>query len=162
VRLSLAHSFDAPPDQVAQILLDPRFQRSLGDIGALREREVLSQDSTPTGVERRVRCVLDVEMNGVARRFLGDGDPAWVEVAVWDSGSRTWTWHIEPEMGADLLDAKGTTRIVEAGSGAEKLIEAEVKVRVPLYGAKVEGWIAEGLRKAYDQEADRIAEWVSA
>jgi hypothetical protein len=31
---------------------------------------------------------------------------------------------------------------------------------VPLYGGKVEGWIVDGLRAAYDEEADRLAEWL--
>lgn len=163
MRLTLTHLFEASPETVAETLLDPDFQDSLSDIGALAERRVLSQEAGGTGVTRRVRCVLDVQMNGVAKRLLGEGDPAWVEVAVWAPGASTWTWHIEPEMGADLLDARGTTRILPAeGGGTERLIEADVKVRVPLYGGKVERWIADGLRHAYDQEAQRLAAWVSA
>lgn len=162
VRLTLAHTFDAAPDQVAKALLDPGFQSSLSDIGALAERRVLSQEKTATGAVRRVRCVLDVEMNGVARRFLGTGDPAWVEVAVWDAAAMEWAWHVEPEVGGDLLDARGTTSLRPAGKGTEKVIEADVRVKVPLYGGKVEGWISDGLRHAYDQEADRLAAWLAS
>lgn len=157
----MAHSFDAQPEEVATTLLDPEFQKSLSDIGALRERRVLSQETTSGGVIRRVRCVLDVEINGAAKRFLGEGEPAWVEVAEWSNASWVWTWHVEPEIGGDLLDARGTTRIVQAGKGTEKLIEADVRVKVPLYGGKVEGWIADGLRHAYDEEAVRISRWMS-
>ncbi len=161
--LTLTHLFEASPEDVAETLLDPDFQDSLSDIAALAERQVLSQEASGEGVVRRVRCVLDVEINGIAKRFLGDGDPAWVEVSVWDPAKSDWTWHIEPEMGADLLDARGTTRIVPGrGGGAERVIQADVKVKVPLYGAKVEGWIAEGLRRAYDQEAERISLWLGA
>lgn len=163
VKLTLTHLFEASPEEVAQTLLDPDFQDSLSDIGALAERRVLSQEAAGTGVTRRVRCVLDVEMNGIAKRLVGDGDPAWVEVAVWDPATSSWTWHIEPEMGADLLEARGTTQLLSgAGGGTERLIEADVKVKVPFYGGKVEGWIADGLRHAYDQEAERIAIWLGA
>ena len=162
VRLILKHTFAATPEEVAKALLDPEFQSSLSDIGALAERRVLSQEETPTGAVRRVRCVLDVEMNAMARRFLGSGDPAWVEVAGWDAAEMTWTWHVEPEVGGDLLDARGTTSLRGAGQGTEKVIDADVRVKVPLYGGKVEGWISDGLRHAYDQEAERLAAWLAS
>lgn len=155
------HNFDASPDEVAEVLLDPAFQDSLSDIGALAERSVLEQSASGAGVVRRVRCVLDIEMNGVARRFLGEGDPAWVEVSVWDPDALTWTWHIEPEVGKDLLDARGITRIDSSSKGTDKVIEADIRVKVPLYGGKVEGWISDGLRHAYDEEAERISDWLS-
>lgn len=160
--MTLTHTFTMPPDRLAATLLDLGFQESLSDIGALKERRVLSQESSGDGLLRRVRCVLDVQLNGVARSLLGDGDPAWVEVAAWAPASQKWTWHVDPEVGENLLEARGTTSIAPgADGGSEKVIEADVRVKVPLYGGKVEGWIAEGLRRAYDEEADRLSRWRS-
>ena len=36
-----------------------------------------------------------------------------------------------------------------------------VKVSVPLYGGKVEGWIVEGIEQAYDEEAERLERWLA-
>lgn len=157
----IAHAFDAPPERIAEVLLDEDFQRSLGDIGALAEREVLDQKEHPDGrVERRIRCVLDIEISGAAQRFLGDGPPAWVEEAAWDPDSLAWSWTIHPEVGGDLLTAKGTTAISADGHAGVRIVSGSLKVRVPLYGSKVERWILSGLESAYDDEADRLAEWL--
>jgi hypothetical protein len=30
-----------------------------------------------------------------------------------------------------------------------------------VYGGRVEGWIVEGIERAYDEEATRLAEWIA-
>ena len=161
VRFSLTHLFSADPEKVAAALLDPAFQASLSDIGSLADRAVLSQGEKDGLVVRRVRCVLDIDVKGPAQKFLGDSDPAWVEVAEWHEPDMTWRWHVEPEVAANLLEAHGTTVLSAAdGGGTVRTIEGEVKVKVPFYGGKVEGWVVEGLEHAYDEEAERLTDWL--
>jgi hypothetical protein len=146
---------------VAEALLDERFQKSLADIGPLAERTLLSQEAQADGtVIRKVRCVLDLDIKGMARSFIGDGDPAWIEVAVWDPDRNTWEWEIEPEIGGDLLEARGSITLEPDGDETLRTVRGKVKVRVPLYGGKVEGWIVDGLERAYEEEAERLSEWL--
>lgn len=157
MNFEVTHGFDAAPDVVASVILDRAFQETLSDVGRLAERTVLSQQETGGGkVVRRTRCVLDIDVSGPAKRFIGDKDPAWVEVAEWDPEEMTWTWAIEPEVAGDLLEAFGITRLTPNGKGTVRTTFAEVKVKVPFYGGRVEGWIAEGLRSAYEEEAERL------
>lgn len=145
---------------MAQALLDPAFQASLSDVGSLAERTVLSQEERSGVIVRRVRCVLDLEVSGMAKTILGDADPAWVEEAIWHPESMTWRWSIEPEVAAELLSAEGETVIGVEGDGSERLVRGTVKVRVPLYGGKVERWVVEGVSRAYDEEAERLRAWL--
>lgn len=157
---SFEHSFDARPDTVAAVLLDLDFQRSLSDVGALEARDVLSQVEGENGaVVRRTRCVLGIDL-GAARPFVGDAEPAWEEEAVWDPDGMRWDWVIHPEVGADLLAASGTTRVVGDGEITRRVITGAVKVKLPLYGGRVEGWIVDGLGRAYEEEADRLSAWL--
>ena len=157
------HTFSHPVEAVAEALLDPRFQESLGDIGALESRTLLSQEERADGaVVRRVRCVLDIDVKGPARKFIGDADPAWVEEAVWDPEASMWRWSIEPEVAANLLSARGEIAIEDGGGGSIRRVLGVVKVSVPLYGGKVEGWIVEGIEQAYDEEAERLERWLGA
>ena len=55
------------------------------------------------------------------------------------------------------VHAAGTISLEEDGPGTVRTVAGGVKVKVPLYGGKVEGWIVAGLRSAYDEEARRLA-----
>jgi hypothetical protein len=161
VEFEVVHEFEAGVDEVAATLLDHDFQASLKDIGALAGREVLSQEEKDGLIVRRVRCILDIDVNGVVRKFIGDSDPAWIEVGTWNPEGSTWTWVIEPEAAADMLHADGRTELLPSERGTIRKVIGNVKVRVPLYGGKVEGWIVDGLERAYDEEAVRLEEWLA-
>lgn len=156
----ISHLIAAPAETVAEALLDEDYQHSLHDIGALHERELLSQEKKGDTVVHRVRCVLDIELNSTVRRLVGDGDPAWIEESTWHPDQMRWEWDIHPEIGGELLSAKGTIDLEEDGDKTARHVRGQVKVRVPLYGGKVEGWIVEGLERAYEEEAERLTEWI--
>lgn len=163
MRFEVSHSFAFGPGVVAAALLDPAFEATLETIGPLKERKVLSQEATDDGlVERRVRCVLALKLSGMAAGLLGDADPAWIQVETWAADTMTWTWRIEPEVHAELLSAEGSTVIAGDTQKATRTVTGDVKVRVPLYGGKVEGWIVKGISEAYDEEATRLTEWLEA
>ena len=163
MRFVFDHLFPAPVDEVARVTLDERFQASLSDVGGLRERRVLEQVDEGAGrVRRRVRCVLDVRLPGAARALVGEGEPAWVEDALWLPDERTWRWVVHPEIGRDVLAADGDIALRGDGDGTRRRVSGRVSVRVPLYGGRVESWIVDGLRRAYDEEARRLARWLAA
>ena len=155
------HWFDAPPEAVAEALLDLDYQDSLKDISALAGREVLEQTEAPDGrVTRRVRCILGIDL-GAAKRFIGDDEPAWVEEAVWDPEARKWEWEIHPEVAAELLSSSGYIEIDGGDDEAVRIVSGSVRVKVPLYGGKVETVIVKGLERAYAEEAERLSEWLA-
>ncbi len=161
VDLTVAHTFRAAPEALAEALLDPDFQETLSDIASLRDRRLLAQENQQDGkVVRNIRCVLDLHVSGMAKTVLGDADPAWVEESVWDPKTMMWSWKIKPEVAADLLSASGTTAVQASGSGSARIVTGTIKVKVPLYGGKVEGWIVDGLEHAYAEEAERLQAWL--
>lgn len=160
MRFELSHSFAAPIDDVAAVLLDLDFQATLGDVGDLKERTLLSQEPHGDGVVRRVRCVLGLEISGAAARFLGGAEPAWVQEEHWDPSTRTWEWVIHPEIAKDLLSARGEIALRDRGDHSVRSVTGEVRVHVPLYGGRVEGLIVEGITRAYDEEAERLMQWL--
>ena len=159
---SVSHHLTQPPAEVAAALLDEGFQRSLSDIESLKERTLESQKEEADGrVVRRTRCVLDIQITGAARRFIGDGEPAWIEESTWHPDQSEWRWVVIPEVGGSMLEAQGRVRIAPDGDGTERLVSGTVKVKVPLYGGKVEGWIVDGIEHAYAEEAERLEAWLA-
>jgi Protein of unknown function (DUF2505) len=161
VDFAFEHWFDAPPGHVADAILDLDYQETLRDIDVLAGREVLHQEEQADGrISRRVRCVLGIDM-GVARKFIGDGDPAWVEEAIWHPETHRWEWEIIPEVAKDLLTASGYIEIDGSEEESVRIVSGNVKVKVPLYGGKVETVIVRGLESAYMQEAERLSKWLT-
>lgn len=161
MRFEVSHPFDASVEDVAAAMLDPAFQDTLTDIGDLHERVVLEQSELDGGgVYRRVRCVLALDVSGMARSMLGDADPAWVQEETWNETLTRCEWTIHPEVAAELLSASGTIAIDGSDERASRSVAGEVKVRVPLYGGKVEGWIVDGVSRAYEEEARLLAAWL--
>lgn len=161
MRFEISHLFDVEPEALAEALLDEDFQESLSDIGALAERTVILQEKRKDStILRHTRCVLDINVGGAAKKFLGDEPPAWIEEAVWHPKPMRWDWTIRPQVAGELLKAKGKIHIEDDDEGAARTVTGDVKVSVPLYGSKVEGWIVAGLEAAYDEEAERIVEWL--
>jgi hypothetical protein len=157
-----AHEIPADPDAVAEALLDKKFQASLSKLGQLSERKVLSQEKDSDGrVVRAIRCVLNLDVNGVAKKFIGDKDPAWVEHATWHPEKMVWTWEVHPEVAADLLEASGEIALEASRKGTKRVVSGSLKVKVPLYGGKVEGWVVKGLESAYEDEAEHLTEWLA-
>jgi hypothetical protein len=158
------HTVPAEPEEVAEVLLDRKFQSSLSKLDGLSERKVLSQKKDGDGlVVRRIRCVLDIDITGVAKKFIGDGEPAWVEEATWHPDEMLWRWEVHPELGGELLEASGAIALKPVKGGKTKrLVTGEIKVRVPIYGSKVEGWVVHGLESAYEDEAAHLTEWLGS
>ena len=155
------HKIPADSDDVARALVDESYQKSLADVTSLADRELLEQKKAPDGtISRRVRCVLDIQLNSTVRGFIGDGDPAWIEEATSSPDLRTWEWEVIPEVGGSLLAAKGRIELEENSDATIRRVHGSVKVSVPLYGGKVEKIIVSGLERAYAEEAERLADWV--
>ena len=137
----IEHTVTGEPEHVAEVLLDPDYQASLGDhLGPLSHRQVLEQTEFEDGrVVRHIRCVLDIDIHGPAKRLIGDGDPAWVEEAIWYPGKHIWEWKILPEVAKELLSSSGTIELHARGAKTLRVVTGHVTVRVPLYGGKVKG-----------------------
>ncbi len=163
MNFEIAHSFPHPLERVAAAILDESYQRSLSDVESLKQREVLSQEERADGkVVRRVRCVLDVHISGAAKSFIGSGEPSWIEESTWHPDRNQWTWVVHPEVAENLLDARGYVSLKESSGTTARIVHGDVKVKVPLYGGKVERWIVDGLDHAYAEEAERLRAWLDA
>ena len=161
VDFAFQHTLPASPAVVADVLLDPDYQASLHQIGPLESRQLLSQQKAHDGtVVRRIRCVFGRDIGSAARRFVGDPKPSWVEEAVWNPQSMRWDWRVIPDVARKVLSANGSIELRDAPQGTVRRVSGTVRVKVPFYGGKVEGLIADGIKRAYDEEAAHLVKWI--
>lgn len=156
---SFEHRFDTPLKDVAEAILDEAYQASLDGMEPLKKRDLLGQEEKGGRVVRRTRCVLGTDL-GAAKRFLGNAEPAWIEESTWDEARQRWNWVIKPEVAKELLESQGTIDLVDEGDQTLRKVTGFVKIKVPLYGGKVENLIVRGLEEAYENEAGILREWL--
>jgi hypothetical protein len=91
-------------------------------------------------------------------------DPArltWVEEAQLDRATHVSTFAIVPDHYADRLRCSGTFSLEEEPGGTTlRRTEADIKVRYPLVGGKVERAIVSGLAEHAAREAEVVTRWL--
>jgi hypothetical protein len=156
-------TYDAPAPAVFAMIIDPAFQAErcqAGDpVHAESSVEAGAGDGAIINVSRRMR----IDPPGFVKKFTGD-QLTIAEMQEWhDSGGslavRDGTLRVEvPGQPADVT---GTLRLDEAGGSTTVTVDAEVKVHVPLFGSKVETYIAGILDKLLAKDAEIGTAWLA-
>ncbi len=140
--------YDAPPDQVFEMLADPAFRQAVAEA-----MDVISADVRLDRSGDGFTLVLDQlqktdDLPGFARTFAGDSTQA-IQRETWtspDGGS------LEIEAPGKPTRMTGTIRLQPTGTGTTEVVELEIKVKVPLIGGKLEKLMAEKVQNGMDLE----------
>ncbi|MGQ0626025.1 MAG: DUF2505 domain-containing protein [Sporichthyaceae bacterium] len=156
-------TFDAPATAVYAMLTDKVFQHHRAQKGrpVSAESDVIPAegDGATITVQRR----LAIDPPAFIKKFTGD-TIAITEVQQWRDGAGSLlvrdgdlTITIANQPG----DVVGVLRMDEAGEATTVTIDAEIKVRVPLLGGKVESYIGEILDKLLARDAELGSAWLA-
>ena len=158
MRFTLEHRFDAPVDVVAQVANDPDFQAALDELPNVGERRVTKLEEHPDGtIHRIVRYKLGSQLPAPVVAVLGD-TATWDEIGDYDPSAREWTFEIKPHMLGGRLQCRGRYAFVPDGDATKRLVEVDLKVKVPLVGGRAEREIRKGLVDTMEAEAQLLAE----
>ena len=150
-------TYDAPLADVFAMLSDPAFRQA-----AAEAMGVISADVSITphgdGISVRVDQVQATEgIPGFAKKFAGDTTRA-VQTEEWSSpggGS------ISIETPGKPTSIKGTLSLTESGGRTTETLDAEVKVKVPLIGGKLESLMGDLVVKGMDREHSAGVAWLA-
>jgi hypothetical protein len=156
--MKLCHeiSYDAPLADVFAMLSDPAFRQA-----SATATGVISADVTIVakgeGISVRVDQVQPTDgVPGFARKFAGKTTRA-VQTEEWVSPAGA---SILIETPGKPTSIKGTLSLAESGGRTTETMEVEVKVKVPLIGAKLESVMADLVAKGMDKEQVAGAAWL--
>ena len=148
--------YDAPPAAVRAMLADPDF----------REKVCQAQDAAVTEVRvepdgESMHVVVDQsrpsdDIPGFARKLVGD-EIRIVQDERWSDATSADLHVTIPGKPGEL---RGSVTLAPDGSGTVETIQGELKVDVPLIGAKLESLIAELLTVACDAEHEVGRTWL--
>jgi hypothetical protein len=148
--------YDAPRADVFAMLSDPMFRQA-----AAEATGVISADVTITpngeGISVLIDQVQPTEgVPGFAKRFAGETTRA-VQTEEWNSPVGGT---ISIETPGKPTSIKGTLTLTESGGRTTETMEAEVKVKVPLIGGKLESLMVDLVASGMDKEQTAGAVWL--
>ena len=148
-KLSHELTYEAPMADVGAMVMDPGFREEVCDYqGVLRHtvsvtsaaagsnEVVVDQVQSADGIPSFAKKFVGDEINIVQKEHWPDLTGGTVEVTI-------------PGKPGHMV---GTIRLSEAGGVTTEAVEMEIKVNIPLVGGKIEGLIADLLRKALKAE----------
>ncbi|MCW2762936.1 MAG: hypothetical protein JWR85_3137 [Marmoricola sp.] len=149
-------SYDAPLADVFAMLSDPAFRKVSADaMGVISADIVITPNGD--GISVRIDQVQPTEgIPGFARKFAGETTRA-VQTEEWVSPAGGT---ITIETPGKPTSIKGTLVLSESGDRTTETLEVEVKVKVPLLGAKLESLMADLVTKGMDKEQVAGAAWL--
>ena len=155
----LEHSFDAPLEAVEEAMVNPLFLEGtrLPDVGP---PTVLSREEDGDTVTLSVSYHYTGSLDSLARRVLRADDVTWVQETKLNRATHRTTFTVTPKVHAERFECGGAMQLTEAGNGTERVIDGELKIKVPLFGRRAEGLILPGLRSRMTREAELLDEWL--
>jgi hypothetical protein len=157
VRFGFEQRWSASVDDVIEVYLDPAFWGGLTDLRATLAPEVLGIERSGDRAQVRLRYALSVDLPREAARFLDPGDVTWVEETTWDLPGRPADVRFVPAQAGSLIRAGASATMAARGAEAVREVRGDLRVRIPLVGAKVERAIVDGIGEHLDAEADAVA-----
>lgn len=164
MRFRIEQRLAAPVERVEAALLDPAWYEAVTASPAVWAPELLEvTDADGPVVGLRVRYRFRGSLNPAASRVVDASRLSWVELSSLDRDTHTIDLRIEPDDYADRLRfSDGSVVLRPEGEVTARVLEGDVKVKVPLVGGKVEGAVVSGLREHAVVEERVFAAFVTA
>jgi hypothetical protein len=137
-------------------VLRARLSELGGKHGGLQEHSV-----TPGGVKYRLTQGIGAEQLPQAVRTLHKGDLIVHRDQVWTVDDDGYTGAANATVNGVPAEITARTTLTREGDKSVLRTVGEVKVRIPLFGAKLESVIAEQVTKLLAHEAEFTAKWLA-
>lgn len=159
MRFDVEQRFLASPAQVLAVYTDPAFYADLPDYPKVGRPRLVDREDQGDRIVVRVHYRFTADLPSAALAVIDPDKLTWIEETVYDLVAATSTSTLLPDHYPDRLTAGARTRFLLADGTTDttrRLIEGDLKVRMPLVGGKVEGAIVSGLREHLGDEAVEV------
>jgi hypothetical protein len=158
MRIHVAHRFSVTPRAYWEATRNPALEARMTEAGEV-DFHSLEHRVEGSVTHDRIRVVPRKELPAVAQKALGTPRFTYVQIVDSDDDAMTTCWKVVTDVLSEKVTCAGTSRVVPAPEGCERVIEGEIKVAIPLVGGAIEKVVLEQLAKSYDRAADVIRDW---
>ncbi|QGG95782.1 DUF2505 domain-containing protein [Actinomarinicola tropica] len=160
MELEADHTFEAPPHEVVDAMVDPGFAEQLVALPDVSDVEVIGSGQEAARRWLSVRMVYGGSLDPIAAKVLGSSSPSWIQTYRLDRPGVPGELEITPEHHGSLLTCRAEIVVSEHPDGTRRTLRGELSVRVPLVGGKAERALAPAIRRRIDVEAQLLARWL--
>ncbi|MCP4601515.1 MAG: DUF2505 domain-containing protein [Proteobacteria bacterium] len=158
MKLTYKHTIPASVDQVMDAYRSSEFyaekQKSLGAISV----EILEWEELEDGVVRSKSRITEPSRQPA---FIRKSDvDTFIDEDLLDPKARTLTWKITPSIGADKFLLKGVIEFQEDGKDTHVVYNIELRVKIPLIGAKIEKFALGKTEEETAAQAAFLKKWL--
>lgn len=154
MRFRVEQVYDAPADAVLDVYCDPAFYGALEGLAKIDTPVVLEHRIEGDHVILAVRYRFAADLPAAAARVLDSSRLTWIERSTIDRTTRATRAELVPDHYADKLRSSATAVIEDLGPGrCRRVVQGELRVRMPLVGGQVERAIVSGLQEHLADEA---------
>jgi hypothetical protein len=155
VKIRIEHHYDADVEAVYALISDPAYiERKYVAIGG-RDLAVDRSEGDDGGCEVVTKRTVAVDLPGFAKKVLTPSQTT-IQTEVWGpasaSGVRTCTYDVDVQGAPGRIS--GSHTLTPAGTGADHVIDIDIKVSVPLIGGRLEKLAAETGRGDIEAQFD--------
>lgn len=160
MKFSLPHTFDCDPATLWSITDDPEFERRLGERSDTG-RELLDEriDGGVRYVRRRITA--NRELPAAMKKVLGSDQITYTQETWRPVDGNELRWKITPMVLAGKFTGEGTTTVTAIPTGCRRIIAGELRIAVPLIGAKMEQKLVDDVRASYEKAAVILREMLA-
>jgi hypothetical protein len=162
VNFDFEQHIDAPPDAVAEALVNPAFIAATAGLPRLGEPELLDQHRDGDRVLQRVRYRFTGDLGAAVTAFVDPDRLSWVDVADFELSARRSRHRIVPDHYPHRLVAAYATVLEPEGKGSWRFVTGSLRVLVLLVGGRAERAIVSGLEEHAAAEAELLERWLAA
>ncbi|NJN64882.1 MAG: DUF2505 family protein [Acidobacteria bacterium] len=163
MRLEIRHEFRCAPEVFWQVFWDPEYDRLLDEAAGTTRTVVREWEE---GGKRRwiSRFEADAAKSDPQARLLGGDLLDYEQENSFDERAGVLEWRVIPHLGIAkaALEARGVLYVTPAAAGCARIVEGEIKVSIPLVGARLEAAIHGHVLQSYERSAATIAELIAS
>jgi hypothetical protein len=164
MRFKFEHTFDVGVEDLEKAMFNPALPEFLEkNMGSLKEMKVLEREESDASIDRKVRYVPEPLIKKVGPKKVPPEAMIWVENSHYDKSSREMSFDNVPThpQVVKLMTNKGTIKLHEVAPGRSKrVMEGELKVKVPILGRVAEKMIFKTAKKVIEEEAKALADFL--
>ncbi|MEO0604509.1 MAG: DUF2505 domain-containing protein [Myxococcota bacterium] len=161
MKLYVEDHLPAPPSVVWEVFesddYKERYREETGDTLHLLERRIEGDVEI-----QRIRNEPNRELPGIVARALGAKKLTFTQTNRLNLTESRMEWEVKLDVLTDMVTVKGTTSCIDVGDGTRRVIDGEIKVKVPMLGGQIErlvvGEFEKSMRRAVDIALEMLEE----